>query len=308
MSNNSTAVSNVIPFRFEAKEVRTLLVDDQPWFAAQDVLDALEYADTYKPSRAVSHVPEQWKGVQPLHTPGGAQQVMMVSEQGLYFVLGRSDKPKALPFQMWLAGDVLPSIRRTGTYADHSSVMTDLVGAVIGSSGEVVLDRVIDQKAYAVPKSMQRSFRHTMKSRLRSRFNVQRTALIPADCLSDACNFVAAYALEGEYIERSTQNSNRLNIHFPIDALTCRRPDMLQDRGDGHAWLDVKVSDLREGFRSPCEAILCELDRAGYDVAGAWWEIRTLRNKMGAMTSFITGLNRVVDEPQRYAIKDGSMA
>ncbi len=77
---------------------------------------------------------------------------------------------------------------------------TDLVGSVIGSTGLTVLDRVIDQKAMAVDKSLRRSFKHTMKSRLRNRFNVQRADLIPADNLADACNFVAAYALEGEYL------------------------------------------------------------------------------------------------------------
>lgn len=76
----------------------------------------------------------------------------------------------------------------------------DLVGSVIGTSGVNVLDRVIDQKASPVPAGLQRSFKHTMKSRLRSRFNVQRTDLIPADALADACNFVAAYALEGEWL------------------------------------------------------------------------------------------------------------
>ncbi|AGA72985.1 phage regulatory protein [Pseudomonas plecoglossicida] len=76
----------------------------------------------------------------------------------------------------------------------------DLVGAVIGSSGEVVLDRVIDQKATALPVTLRRSFKHTMKSRLRTRFNVQKTALIPAEELANACNFVAAYVFEGELL------------------------------------------------------------------------------------------------------------
>ena len=43
--------------------------------------------------------------------------MVVLSEQGLYFFLGRSDKEKALPFQKWIAGDVLPSIRKTGTYS-----------------------------------------------------------------------------------------------------------------------------------------------------------------------------------------------
>lgn len=78
----------------------------------------------------------------------------------------------------------------------------DLVGAVIGSSGEVVLDRVIDQKANVLPVALRRSFKHTMKSRLRTRFNVQKTALIPAEELPNACNFVAAYVFEGDLLPR----------------------------------------------------------------------------------------------------------
>ncbi|WP_239688269.1 Rha family transcriptional regulator [Pseudomonas putida] len=81
----------------------------------------------------------------------------------------------------------------------------DLVGAVIGSSGEVVLDRVIDQKAAALPVALRRSFKHTMKSRLRTRFNVQKTALIPAEDLPNACNFVAAYVFEGEFLPKRDQ-------------------------------------------------------------------------------------------------------
>lgn len=81
----------------------------------------------------------------------------------------------------------------------------DLVGAVIGSSGEVVLDRVIDQKATALPVTLRRSFKHTMKSRLRTRFNVQKTALIPAEELPNACNFVAAYVFEGDLLPKREQ-------------------------------------------------------------------------------------------------------
>lgn len=47
--------------------------------------------------------------------------MVCLTEQGLYFFLGRSDKPKALPFQKWLAGEVLPAIRRTGRYVAPSA-------------------------------------------------------------------------------------------------------------------------------------------------------------------------------------------
>lgn len=80
---------------------------------AKDVAEALGYAKGSNPTRLFQTVPEEWKGVKRIHTPGGLQDMLTLTEQGLYFFLGRSDKPAALPFQKWLAGEVLPSIRKT---------------------------------------------------------------------------------------------------------------------------------------------------------------------------------------------------
>ena len=104
-------------FEFEGRPVRVEVIDGEPWWAAKDVLSSLGYADGYNPSRAIEHVPEEWRGVHPMHTLGGTQEILCLSEQGLYFFLGRSDKPSALQFQIWIAGEVLPSIRKTGQYA-----------------------------------------------------------------------------------------------------------------------------------------------------------------------------------------------
>jgi anti-repressor protein len=89
-------------------------------FVAKDVAAALEYAEGSNAARVFAHIPDEWKGVNPIHTPGGEQETLTLSEQGLYFFLARSDKPKALPFQKWLAGDVLPTIRRHGAYLTPS--------------------------------------------------------------------------------------------------------------------------------------------------------------------------------------------
>lgn len=100
----------------EFGSVRVAECNSEPWFVAKDVLKSLGYAGDYNPSRALQGVPEEWKGVQPIHTPGGIQEMLTLSESGLYFFLARSDKPKALPFQKWLAGEVVPAIRKTGGY------------------------------------------------------------------------------------------------------------------------------------------------------------------------------------------------
>ncbi|MCD7712268.1 MAG: phage antirepressor KilAC domain-containing protein [Firmicutes bacterium] len=97
--------------------VRVVTRDNEPWFVAKDVAEALGYSEESNAARLFASVPEEWKGVNPIHTPGGTQQLLCISEQGLYFFLARSDKPAALPFQKWLAGDVLPAIRKSGSYS-----------------------------------------------------------------------------------------------------------------------------------------------------------------------------------------------
>ncbi|ALR05421.1 Bro-N domain-containing protein [Xylella fastidiosa] len=105
---------SIIPFDFHSHAVRVVMRDGNPWFVAKDVAKALEYR--WNASKSISHVPSEWRGVESVSTPSGQQEVIVISEPGLYFFLGRSDKPKALPFQKWLAGEVLPSIRKTGEY------------------------------------------------------------------------------------------------------------------------------------------------------------------------------------------------
>ncbi len=88
-------------------------------FVAKDIATALEYptSSISQIKNLIANVPEEWKGLKPIKTLGGSQNMVVLSEQGLYFFIGRSDKQKALPFQKWIAGEVLPSIRKTGSYS-----------------------------------------------------------------------------------------------------------------------------------------------------------------------------------------------
>ncbi|WP_267885715.1 BRO-N domain-containing protein, partial [Xylella fastidiosa] len=114
---------SVIPFDFHSHVVRVVMRDGNPWFVAKDIAEALEYR--WNASKSISHVPSEWRGVESVSTPSGQQEVIVISEPGLYFFLGRSDKPKALPFQKWLAGEVLPSIRKTGSYTATGTMVND---------------------------------------------------------------------------------------------------------------------------------------------------------------------------------------
>lgn len=117
-------MSNLINFNYNTLSVRTVEADCQIWFVAKDVAAALEYSEDSNASRLFSSVPDEWKGVKPFHTLGGEQKMLCISEPGLYFFLGRSDKPKALPFQKWVAGEVIPSIRKTGSYSVKSEALS----------------------------------------------------------------------------------------------------------------------------------------------------------------------------------------
>ena len=107
-----------MPQIFENKEfgaVRTFRDKaGEPLFVAKDVALALGYE--WNGNARIAHIPAEWRGVTSVVTPSGTQEMVVLIEQGLYFFLGRSDKPKALPFQKWLTGEVLPAIRKTGGY------------------------------------------------------------------------------------------------------------------------------------------------------------------------------------------------
>jgi prophage antirepressor-like protein len=116
----TTALATVPAFAFEGHDVRVELFDGEPWWSARDVAMALGYAESSIASNMtnlVSKVPDKWKGIKRFITLGGVQEIIALSEQGLYFFVARSDKPAAFPFQEWIAGEVIPSIRKTGAYA-----------------------------------------------------------------------------------------------------------------------------------------------------------------------------------------------
>lgn len=112
--------SSIQIFNSNGFYVRSFNENGEIWFVAKDIAQALEYSESTISSNIrnlFGNVPEMWKGNKRIITPGGVQEMLCMTENGVYFFLGRSDKPNALPYQMWIAGDVVPSIRKTGSYS-----------------------------------------------------------------------------------------------------------------------------------------------------------------------------------------------
>lgn len=97
----------------EFGKVRVVEHEGQPWFVAKDVCECLGL-DTSNLSKMLD---EDEKGTYTVRTPGGKQEMSIVSEPGLYSLVLRSRKPEAKAFKRWVTHEILPSIRNTGSYA-----------------------------------------------------------------------------------------------------------------------------------------------------------------------------------------------
>ena len=101
-------------FNFEELSVRTMSIDGEPYFVGKDVAEILGYKKT---ANAINkHVDDEDKGVTKLGTPGGVQDVTIINESGLYSLIFSSKLESAKRFKRWVTSEVLPTLRKTGTY------------------------------------------------------------------------------------------------------------------------------------------------------------------------------------------------
>ena len=126
-------------FNFNEHGVRVVLDDNQePWFCLTDVckvLDISRSSDLLQIQRGdvKNETPKRNgaldpKGVSDYHTPtnGGIQKLKFINEPNLYRVIFRSNKKEALNFQNWVFAEVLPTIRKTGSYSVRQTAYEEL--------------------------------------------------------------------------------------------------------------------------------------------------------------------------------------
>lgn len=98
----------------EFGDVRTVTINGDPWFVGKDVAAALGYTN---PRDAIStHVFDEDKGVESIDTLGGKQKMTVINESGLYALVFGSRLKSAQRFKHWVTSEVLPAIRKTGSY------------------------------------------------------------------------------------------------------------------------------------------------------------------------------------------------
>ena len=105
--------------------VRIVVIDDEPWFVGKDVAGVLGYSNSR--DALAKRVDAEDKGVAKCDTLGGEQEVTIINESGLYSLVLSSHLPQAKEFKRWVTSEVLPSIRKTGTYTNKPMSQLDIL-------------------------------------------------------------------------------------------------------------------------------------------------------------------------------------
>ena len=158
----------------EFGEIRTLMIDGQPYFVGKDVAEILGYSNS---SKAVSnHVDDEDKqfvmlniaDAQNGNVPIGQSKTAIINESGLYSLILSSKLPTAKKFKRWVTSEVLPSIRKTGGYINGAGIeqiiqrtVTETIQAVVPEVMKAVMNNMIpfllgQQKAVTVVKTAEK--------------------------------------------------------------------------------------------------------------------------------------------------------
>lgn len=145
------------PFNFHGNQVRVVMVDGDPWWVAVDVCQVLEIKDARQAAARLDQEDRCQTTV--LDARGVAQDTWAVNESGLYELIFRSDKPQAREFRRWVTSEVLPQIRRTGSYQIEQSQPEDEVKA-IASRAHAQLEFLRLTDGLVDPKWLEGKVRH----------------------------------------------------------------------------------------------------------------------------------------------------
>ncbi|HDP6187739.1 TPA: ORF6C domain-containing protein [Staphylococcus aureus] len=160
-------------FNFEELPVRTLEVDGEPYFIGKDVVDILGYTNSRK--TLSDHVDEEDKLTSRIVTSGQNRNVTIINESGLYSLIFSSKLENAKRFKRWVTSEVLPSLRRTGTYQTKPLTTSEQIQLI--AQGNTELDERVTKIEETYPimhgeaKHIQRLVAQKVAEIVRNKFN-----------------------------------------------------------------------------------------------------------------------------------------
>lgn len=113
--------------------IRTVMIDSEPWFVAADVCKALDIGN---PSDAIRRLDADEVTLVSIEGASNGKPVNAVNEPGLYGMILGSRKPEAKAFKRWIKHDILPTLRKTGTYTARTMTPNEIIAAIAADNVE----------------------------------------------------------------------------------------------------------------------------------------------------------------------------
>ena len=132
----------------EFGEVRTVVIEGEPWFVGKDVAEALGFKNPRQ--GLATNVADEDKGVHSVDTPSGTQQMTIINESGLYALIFGSKLESAKRFKHWVTSEVLPTLRKTGTY-EMPNMSTEMKAILMIDQKQVKMEQRMDKLEYDIP-------------------------------------------------------------------------------------------------------------------------------------------------------------
>lgn len=148
-------------FTYTDQQVRTVLIDGEPWFVARDVCAVVGIA---KPRDAFAQLDNDERASTTVDTPGGPQQMGIVNEAGVYSLMLISRSPAVKPFKRWLTHEVLPQIRRTGQYGSVDALAKAPTSELLALAAEAARRAEESEAALAIAAPKVEAFDDFMES------------------------------------------------------------------------------------------------------------------------------------------------
>ena len=166
-------------FNFRGQDVRTVIINNEPYFVGKDVAEILGYTNSRQALK--NHVDEDDKGVSKCDTPGGKQDLVIINESGLYSLILSSKLPQAKEFKRWVTSEVLPTIRKHGMFAT---------------------DELLDNQDFAIATLQKLKEEREAKKLLEATIEEQKPKVIFANAVSASHTSI----LVGEFAKLMRQN------------------------------------------------------------------------------------------------------
>lgn len=130
-------------FNYNNKNVRTTIINGEPWFVAKDICDILELSNPTEALKALDDDEKNTLRISEGIPERGNPNMNIISESGLYSLIFRSNKPEAKAFSRWVRHEVLPSIRKTGCYSMHDAQNLDAIKPYMSRARFNATERII---------------------------------------------------------------------------------------------------------------------------------------------------------------------